>query len=114
LPIQNLEKQNQNKSDIMDGIERYAGYSDHDLTLITITKLEGLEKKVGEYTDRLTKKTEELENDTNGVKSTVEKLDVRVNTLETVHSTTLWIIGGVSGAAVALLIILFEHLIGGT
>jgi hypothetical protein len=101
------------KDDIMDGIERYAGYSDHDLTLITITKLEGLEKKVGEYTDRLTKKTEELEADTNGVKSVAEKLDVRVNTLETSHTTTLWIIGGVSGAAIALLLILFEHLLGG-
>lgn len=97
----------------MDGIERYAGYSDHDLILITITKQEGLEKKVGEYTDRLTKKTEELETETNGVKTTAEKLDLRVNTLETTRTTTLWVIGGISGSAVALFIILLEHLLGG-
>jgi hypothetical protein len=97
----------------MDGIERYTGLSTNELALVTIVKLEGLEKKVGESFDQFKCEITEVRRDATEAKTSAEKLDSRVTTLEATKTTTMWAIGGMGGLIVILLGILFTHALGG-
>ena len=97
----------------MDGMERWAGLSDHDLILITVTKLEGLDKKVGESLEKLCAQNKELKTDSITIQKDVDGLDNRITSIEATKVWTLWAIGGVAGACVALVIMLGEHILGG-
>jgi len=100
------------KSDNMDGIERYAGLTTNELALITITKLEGLEKKVGDSLDQFKTEIVDVRKDATEVKTFAEKLDSRVTTLEATKATTIWAMGGMGGLIVLLLGILITHSLG--
>ena len=97
----------------MDGLERFAHSTDHDLLIITVTKLEGLEKKVGEYTDGFREQNRELEASDTAIKVCAEALSLRVGAMEAVRGTTYWIIGGLGGAVVVVAGVVIAIVLGG-
>ena len=97
----------------MDGMERFAHSTDHDLLIITVTKLEGLEKKVGEYTDGFREQNRELEQSDTAIKVCAEALSLRVGAMEAVKSTTTWMMGGLGGAVVVLVGVILALFLGG-
>jgi len=84
----------------MDGIERWAGLSDHDLILITVTKLEGLDKKVGSALDQMKNQSETQATECKAEDAKVDGLDTRLTRIETYFAVAAVAIPTVSGLVV--------------
>ena len=84
----------------MDGMERYQGLSERDILLITVTKLEGLDKKVGSALDQMESRSETQAVECKAEDAKVDGIDTRLTRIETYFAVAAVAIPTVSGLVV--------------